>query len=725
VTPARTAFAIALAALASLLVPSLAGAAVWQGPVPISDAASTAGDTPRIAIGGSGDAAVAWWDSAAGGRILLARKRSGGAWSAPVSLGAAASPLTALTGVDGSGNVTAVWSTGGTTSVTTIATWPANSAAPSLATLDTSTLDMPEAATITDLVVNPAGVAVLAGESGTNNITLGYRATPTGPFAFSQKLGVGSTPARDPHIALNDAGSAVVIYRVSNTIWSSRLSAAVPSFGPADAVNAGIAGGTGPGDLSVAIDQSGNILVGFTLTETVGTSKAVGTAWRPPTGDWVAQWPLSPLGALTTFTASNTSIVVNRAGTAILAWRQQGATPLDNIISARVGASTTGAWAGIEAVNDVGAFPPYPAIGDDGTVVVAWEADVAAGQRVGRARVRTPAGAWGDTRALDTPHLADSEPLVSTDGHGHFATVTAPDAGGLKQVLLSFLDMVAPAITPVALAGTAQVGDPLAMSVTASDQWSTIPAVAWTFGDGTAGSGLAVAHAYASAGTYTANITVTDAAGNSASRQIAVTISALQSTLTTAKFSGKWKQSGIKGTLLVKGSIPRAGTYVVDVFKGKTRKVHASFTLGGGAFSKTIKLPAKLLPGSYHVALVPSFPATQVKPAGRDAKLAAPAEGVVDLVALSGANNGPPARTLRNATTIWASFRFAAVPRGSLTLTWYRTVNGKKQNLGSTTKAAARKVASYLRLGGTLHGRFTAVLARKGKVIAQGSVEAL
>jgi hypothetical protein len=704
-----------------------AGAAVWQGPVPISDASVTAGDTPRLAIGGGGDAAVAWWDAGAGGRVLLARKPAGGAWSAPTVLGAATSPVTPLAGVDGSGNVTAVWSTGGVASVTTVATWPATAAAPTLATLDTTTLDMPEAATITDLAVNPAGVAVLAGESGTNNITLGYRATPTGPFAFSQKFGLTgmpNTPVRDPHVALNDAGSAIVIYRLSNTIFASRLSAAVPSFGPADAVNAGVAGGMGPADLSVAIDQAGNMLVGFTLTQTVGTSKAVGVAWRSPTGDWVAQWPLSPLGSLTSFTASFTSIVVNRAGTALLVWSQQGATPLDSIMSARVGSSATGIWGGIEAINDAGAFAPHPAIGDDGTAVVGWEEDVAGGQRVGRARIRTAAGVWSDTRTLDPPHLADSEPLIATDGHGHFATATSPDTGGAQQVLVSFLDMVAPVVSPVTLTGTAQVGDPLTMAVTASDKWSAIPSATWAFGDGATGSGLSVSHAYADAGVYHATVTVTDAAGNAASQPVAITITALQSALTSARLSGTWKQSRVKGTLVVKGVAPRAGTYVVDLLKGTTRKIHASFKLPAGAFSKSIALPAKLLPGSYHVSLLPGLPATQVKPASRDVKLTAPSSGVVDVSVLSGVKNGPAASTLKNVDTIWASFHFAAVPKGALKLTWYLTPkSGKRQNLGTVTKSATAKVVSFIRLGGR-RGKVTAVIARKGVVIAQRSVNA-
>ena len=154
------------------------------------------------------------------------------------------------------------------------------------------------------------------------------------------------------------------------------------------------------------------------------------------------------------------------------------------------------------------------------------------------------------------------------------------------------------------------------------------------------------------------------------------------------------------------------------------RKLHAAYTLPAGAFSQTLKLPAKLLPGTYRVTLAPAFAANVVTPAAGSAKLAAPAEGVVDKVVLSGRNGGPSTRTLKRATTIWASFHFAAVPKGALKLTWYKTVKGKRVRLGAATESPGKKVGSYLRPGGLLHGMFTAVLTRKGKVIAQGSVRA-
>ena len=44
------------------------------------------------------------------------------------------------------------------------------------------------------------------------------------------------------------------------------------------------------------------------------------------------------------------------------------------------------------------------------------------------------------------------------------------------------------------------------------------PSTTWSFGDGATGSGAAVSHTYAAAGTYAVSVTVTDAVGNARTR---------------------------------------------------------------------------------------------------------------------------------------------------------------------------------------------------------------
>src|SRR3954470_19006220 len=138
---------VAIVACCSLTGAASAGAAAWQGPLQISDGTvSVGGDTAHIALGASGDAAAGWWDDASGGRIMLARKRAGTAWSAPVPAVTGNNNVPVLVGVDAAGDVTAAYNAVGPT--TEIVTWPAGAATPTLTPLNSALV------AVQDLAVN-------------------------------------------------------------------------------------------------------------------------------------------------------------------------------------------------------------------------------------------------------------------------------------------------------------------------------------------------------------------------------------------------------------------------------------------------------------------------------------------------------------------------------------------------------------------------------------------
>ena len=173
---ARTA-TLAVVALLALTFAASAEAAAWQGPATISEATVNGDPSPTIALGRSGDAVAAWWDDANGGRIAFARKRAGGTWSAPVTVAAPVSATPLFPAVDGSGNISVAYTSGG---ATTIATWAAGAPAPTLAPLPGPAL------AIGGFAVNAAGDAVLAGlgPGPTTELTVAYRQGPTNAFAL-------------------------------------------------------------------------------------------------------------------------------------------------------------------------------------------------------------------------------------------------------------------------------------------------------------------------------------------------------------------------------------------------------------------------------------------------------------------------------------------------------------------------------------------------------------
>jgi len=140
---------------------------------------------------------------------------------------------------------------------------------------------------------------------------------------------------------------------------------------------------------------------------------------------------------------------------------------------------------------------------------------------------------FGDASALSTiqnpTHIFASAgvytaKLTVTDANGSKVTVSAP------AVTVTVAPLVASAkATPTA-------GDaPLAVAFNGSASGGTAPlSYAWTFGDGTSGTGTAPSHTYNAAGTYLSTLTVTDATAQKATAQATVVVSPALSVAVTA-----------------------------------------------------------------------------------------------------------------------------------------------------------------------------------------------
>jgi len=107
-------------------------------------------------------------------------------------------------------------------------------------------------------------------------------------------------------------------------------------------------------------------------------------------------------------------------------------------------------------------------------------------------------------------------------------TLTVSDAAGnseTDEVVIIVLDVT----SPVADAGSDQTAMvETSVSFDASDSTDNVGIVdyEWDFGDETTGTGVTTTHTYTSPGDYTVTLTVRDAAGNSDTESITVTITA-------------------------------------------------------------------------------------------------------------------------------------------------------------------------------------------------------
>lgn len=122
---------------------------------------------------------------------------------------------------------------------------------------------------------------------------------------------------------------------------------------------------------------------------------------------------------------------------------------------------------------------------------------------------------------------------------------------------------------PVASAGGPYAGAPgvpLTLSATAStDPDGSIVSYAWAFGDNTTGSGATVSHAYATSGTYTATVIVTDDRGAADTAQATVTIASGGggNVAPVAEANGPYTATvGVPVTLSSAGSMDPNGTIV-------------------------------------------------------------------------------------------------------------------------------------------------------------------
>ncbi len=111
--------------------------------------------------------------------------------------------------------------------------------------------------------------------------------------------------------------------------------------------------------------------------------------------------------------------------------------------------------------------------------------------------------------------------VLAQDEHGDNSSWSEP----LTVVVASCNSSNASLIVQVSCPETGYINQTVFFNATGSISLSsTIISIAWDFGDGTQASGLSVTHRYTKNGTYTVRLTITDAAGNSITKTMVITI---------------------------------------------------------------------------------------------------------------------------------------------------------------------------------------------------------
>ncbi len=182
-----------------------------------------------------------------------------------------------------------------------------------------------------------------------------------------------------------------------------------------------------------------------------------------------------------------------------------------------------------------------------------------------------------------------------------------------------------------------------------------------------------------------------------------------------------WSASRVSGRLVLNGALERAGRVEIALVRGSRVAQRRVLNLPAAPFALQIPLAAGLLPGRYTVRVSEPAP-----PAGAAAlatvtgtvAIAAPPEGVSRTSFVSALQNGPPARTLRGKSRIYATFRLAALPKKGggrqLTTRWFGPGGVSTDRTGKPRRAL---VTSFVSLRGGLPAGTWRCELRAGKTL--------
>lgn len=204
-------------------------------------------------------------------------------------------------------------------------------------------------------------------------------------------------------------------------------------------------------------------------------------------------------------------VVVASAFVVATACGEEKIDAIDNAApTALIAASTTSSVGAVVAVNGVGSTD------SDGSIAsYAWDF-----------------GDGGSGTGSSTEHIFNA-------GESFTITLTVTDddgATGEDSVVIVVDDNVAPVAVIVAPDTAGVAGSVRFDGASSSDADGTVASYSWDFGDGNTATGPLVDHSFASAGTFTATLTVTDDKGASGSAEHDIVVDA-----TPPSVNGEWR----------------------------------------------------------------------------------------------------------------------------------------------------------------------------------------
>jgi hypothetical protein len=459
----------------------------WLAPVELTPRTDYSIFDQNVAVDGHGNALAVWSEDGQG--VFASYRQAGGSWQAATKFDACGvEPQAAF---DGGGNATVVW--------------------------------LQCTATFTRVVV-----AVRHAD---------------GSWTAPDVLSTPGRAVSDAHLEVAGSGAAVISwleYAADAVVQASVREPGATAWTPAAQVSSV---GASAEDSSPAVDESGDVAVGFTREDAAGA--IVWAAFKPGGGAWQRAVNLSPPGE----TAFDISIAMRADGSAVALWTQSGEGHL------AMRSAATGTWA--EQPSPLTSYAVKALIADSaGDVVAAWQADnvmvseLPAGSDAWQAPLAIPStqpglqtftigfdsgrglvAVWGTGVDYDSGALAASRLPAGASSWTQPATLSVvqgllwtghtaidPDGDAVAiyetpngaSVATAILDAAAPRAVSATVPRAGLAGRRLVFSAAARDMSAVT--LRWRFGDGKTATGSSVKHAYRKAGRYVVTVVATDAA---------------------------------------------------------------------------------------------------------------------------------------------------------------------------------------------------------------------
>jgi len=502
---------------------SSASAAGWLEPKDISAANEEVDGRPKVAVDPAGNAVAIWERHVGGEEIVEAAERpAGGDWSEPDVLSLPGEEgQGSQVAIDAAGNAIAVWITGDGSPDFVVRSAVRPPGGTWSKPKDVS--DSISAAGSPMLAIDGASevVAVWTAFDGGHIIAQGSVRSASGAWSEPDDLspaGQDVTPLEAPDVAIDAAGNAIAVWKLEGS--DDIVQAAVRPAGQEDWVE--------PDDLSdagqnarepaVAMNEAGEAVAIWTRSD--GSDDIVQAAVRPAAGDWAGADDLSAPGQ----DAGQPAVAIDETGGAVAVWHRFNGS--DFIVQGSV-RPPDGDWAGAEDLSATGqdGLDPIVVTNDAVGAVAAWFRSDGANLRV-QATARPVGGEWSKAHNLSVAGERAGFPDLALDAAGDAFAVFGRDGDDGPFVQATGYDFVAPRLERLRIPATGTVGERVSFAVSPFDVFP-LAGTSWTFGDGSqAAGGNSVSHVYAAPGAYPVTVSAVDAGGNASTQVATIAISA-------------------------------------------------------------------------------------------------------------------------------------------------------------------------------------------------------